>query len=201
MAGEGNWYDLRVYVGNIGRYNEGSLVGGWATLPMGRDDLDAFLRDRVGIDGERYEEYRIDDFDLPDWLPAGRLSPLVFANVALQADDIPFYAYEAGTRFDPGISSNEEAFALTAAENDPELAEALDGRFGPYLNLEAIGRDLAMDCTLHDDGYLDRSVDPGIDPELYSRDELVCLAGLDGGSNDACVMSGLDGPMDKAVVR
>ena len=93
------------------------------------------------------------------------------------------------------------AFALTAAENDPELAEALDGRFGPYLNLEAIGRDLAMDCTLHDDGYLDRSVDPGIDPELYSRDELVCLAGLDGGSNDACVMSGLDGPMDKAVVR
>ena len=32
MAGEGNWYDLRVYVGNIGRYNEGSLVGGWATL-------------------------------------------------------------------------------------------------------------------------------------------------------------------------
>ena len=71
MAGEGNWYDLRVYVGNIGRYNEGSLVGGWTTLPMGRDDLDAFLRDRVGIDGERYEEYRIDDFDLPDWLPAG----------------------------------------------------------------------------------------------------------------------------------
>lgn len=63
----------------------------------------------------------------------------MFANVALQADDIPFYAYEAGTRFDPGISSNEEAFALTAAENDPELAEALDGRFGPYLNLEAIG--------------------------------------------------------------
>ena len=41
MAGEGNWYDLRVYVGNIGRYNEGSLVGGWTTLPMGRDDLDA----------------------------------------------------------------------------------------------------------------------------------------------------------------
>ena len=246
MAGEGNWYDLRVYVGNIGRYNEGSLVGGWATLPMGRDDLDAFLRDRVGIDGERYEEYRIDDFDLPDWLPAGpgervvdertsledlnvmagvlstldeddaakariwieegmspagRLSPLVFANVALQADDIPFYAYEAGTRFDPGISSNEEAFALTAAENDPELAEALDGRFGPYLDLEAIGRDLAADCTLHDDGYLDRSVDPGIDPELYSRDELVCLAGLDVGDDDACVMSGLDVPMDKAVVR
>ena len=216
MAGEGNWYDLRVYVGNIGRYNEGSLVGGWATLPMGRDDLDAFLRDRVGIDGERYEEYRIDDFDLPDWLPAAakariwieegmspaeRLSPLVFANVALQADDIPFYAYEAGTRFDPGVSSNEEAFALTAAENDPELAEALDGRFGPYLDLEAIGRDLAADCTLHDDGYLDRSVDPGIDPELYSRDELVCLAGLDGGDDDACVMSGLDVPMDKAVVR
>ncbi|WP_324249412.1 antirestriction protein ArdA [Bifidobacterium adolescentis] len=246
MAGEGNWYDLRVYVGNIGRYNEGSLVGGWATLPMGRDDLDAFLRDRVGIDGERYEEYRIDDFDLPDWLPAGpgervvdertsledlnvmagvlstldeddaakariwieegmspagRLSPLVFANVALQADDIPFYAYEAGTRFDPGVSSNEEAFALTVAENDPELAEALDGRFGPYLDLEAIGRDLAMDCTLHDDGYLDRSVDPGIDPELYSRDELVCLAGLDVGDDDACVMSGLDVPMDKAVVR
>ena len=244
----GNWYDLRVYVGNIGRYNEGSLVGGWATLPMGRDDLDAFLRDRVGIDGERYEEYRIDDFDLPDWLPDGpgervvdeytsledlnvmagvmstldendaakakiwvdegmpvsasdRLSPLAFANIALQADEIPFYGYEGGTRFDPGISSNEEAFALTVAENDPELAEALDGRFGPYLDMEAIGRDLAADCTLYDDGYLDRSVNPDIDPELYSRDELACLAGLDGGDDDECVMSGLDDHMDKGAVR
>ena len=37
--------------------------------------------------------------------------------------------------------------------------------------------------------------------ELYSRDELVCLAGLDVGDDDACVMSGLDVPMDKAVVR
>lgn len=44
-------------------------------------------------------------------------------------------------------------------------------------------------------------MDPGIDPELYSRDELVCLAGLDVGDDDACVMSGLDVPMDKAVVR
>ena len=101
----------------------------------------------------------------------------------------------------PARASIPASRRTTVAENDPERAEALDGRFGPYLDLEAIGRDLAMDCTLHDDGYLDRSVDPGIDPELYSRDELVCLAGLDGGDDDACVMSGLDVPMDKAVVR
>ena len=44
MAGEGNWYDLRVYVGNIGRYNEGSLVGGWATW-IGYNVLDSPMRD------------------------------------------------------------------------------------------------------------------------------------------------------------
>ena len=31
MAGEGNWYDLRVYVGNIGRYNAVSYTH--LTLP------------------------------------------------------------------------------------------------------------------------------------------------------------------------
>ena len=66
-----DWYSIRVWVGNIGRYNEGVLEGAWATLPMRETDLDAFLRDRVGIDGVRYEEYRIDDYERPDWMPRG----------------------------------------------------------------------------------------------------------------------------------
>lgn len=223
-----DWYSIRVWVGNIGRYNEGVLEGAWATLPMRETDLDAFLRDRVGIDGVRYEEYRIDDYERPDWMPRGVIdqhtrvedlnvlanvltglsggredaakagvwmeemmpdgrSPLAFANLALQADGIPFLAYSAGSPETLGCSC-EEAFALSLMECDGELRETYEGPFGMYLDMEAIGRDRVMDCTLYADGYLDRSVDADAHPELYSRGELMCLAGLDD-NDDVCAAS------------
>ena len=73
-------------------------------------------------------------------------------------------------------------------ECDGELRETYEGPFGMYLDMEAIGRDRAMDCTLYADGYLDRSVDADADPELYSRGELMCLAGLDD-NDDVCAAS------------
>ena len=107
--------------------------------------------------------------------------------MALQADGIPFLAYSAGSPETLGCSC-EEAFALSLMECDGELRETYEGPFGMYLDMEAIGRDRAMDCTLYADGYLDRSVDADADPELYSRGELMCLAGLDD-NDDVCAAS------------
>jgi len=262
MAEGDNWYDVRVYVANLGKYNEGTLMGAWATLPMERDELDAFLRDEVGIDtdpamvqaklargGRPYEEYQIADCDMPFWMPKGLVDentnledlnvmagvmstlsggmddarkaqvwaddnmisdmsargaasslPLVFANYALQADDIPFHEYEAGTREDLHVSSNEEAFAWSVAETDPELREALDGRFGTFIDMEAVGRDYSLDCVLYDDGYLDKAEDEGVDPTMYSRGELTCLAGLDDGDG-MCAAADLADDMGKGLAR
>ena len=71
---------LNVWIGNLGKYNEGELVGEWLNLPVSKQELDTFLREKVGLqltqaevdkaleeDGVCYEEYMINDYetDLP----------------------------------------------------------------------------------------------------------------------------------------
>lgn len=50
---------FRIWIGNLGKYNEGELVGEWVDLPC--DDFDAVF-ERIGIN-ERYEEIFIADFE------------------------------------------------------------------------------------------------------------------------------------------
>lgn len=71
---------LNVWIGNLGKFNEGELVGEWLKLPVSKQELDTFLREKVGLqltqtevdkalekDGVCYEEYMINDYetDLP----------------------------------------------------------------------------------------------------------------------------------------
>ena len=71
---------LNIWIGNLGKYNEGELVGEWLSLPVPKDELDKFLKEKVGLqltqeeveksleeDGVCYEEYMINDYetDLP----------------------------------------------------------------------------------------------------------------------------------------
>ena len=50
---------FRIWIGNLGKYNEGELVGEWVDLPC--DDFDEVF-ERIGID-EHYEETFIADFE------------------------------------------------------------------------------------------------------------------------------------------
>lgn len=52
--------ELKVYVANLGRYNEGELVGSWFTPPIDEEEM----AERIGLN-ENYEEYAIHDFELP----------------------------------------------------------------------------------------------------------------------------------------
>ena len=51
---------MKVYVANLGRYNEGELVGAWFTPPIDEEEM----AERIGLN-EDYEEYAIHDFELP----------------------------------------------------------------------------------------------------------------------------------------
>ena len=51
---------MRVYVANLGKYNEGELVGVWFTSPIDYDEM----TERIGLN-EYYEEYAIHDYELP----------------------------------------------------------------------------------------------------------------------------------------
>ena len=48
--------DMRVYIANLGKYNEGYLVGDWFSFPIDEEDV----AERIGLN-ERYEEYAVHD--------------------------------------------------------------------------------------------------------------------------------------------
>ena len=52
---------MKVYVANLGRYNEGELVGAWFTPPIDEEEM----AERIGLN-EDYEEYAIHDFGNED---------------------------------------------------------------------------------------------------------------------------------------
>jgi antirestriction protein len=53
---------LRVYVANLGKYNEGELCGDWINLPTTHNEIKKFLNNQVGLNN-RYEEYSIQDYE------------------------------------------------------------------------------------------------------------------------------------------
>lgn len=50
--------DMRVYIANLGKYNEGELVGDWFSFPIDEEDVS----ERIGLNSY-YEEYAVHDTD------------------------------------------------------------------------------------------------------------------------------------------
>ena len=68
---------MQVYVANLGKYNEGELVGAWFTPPIDYDEM----AERIGLNDE-YEEYAIHDYELPfeidEYTPIEEVNRLLF---------------------------------------------------------------------------------------------------------------------------
>ena len=60
--------NISIYLTNLGKYNEGELIGEWVQLPVSDDELNEVL-ERIGISeqpdekGSYYEEYFMTDYD------------------------------------------------------------------------------------------------------------------------------------------
>lgn len=52
--------EMQVYIANLGKYNEGELVGAWFTPPIDYEEI----KECIGLNGEN-EEYAIHDYKLP----------------------------------------------------------------------------------------------------------------------------------------
>lgn len=53
---------FEAYITNLGKYNEGELVGETLKFPTTTEEVQALLK-RIGVDGVRYEEFFITSFD------------------------------------------------------------------------------------------------------------------------------------------
>lgn len=118
-----------IYVGNLGMYNEGYLVGGWLELPVSEDKLGEFLRDTVKIN-EYYMEYFFDscESDLPIELePHLFLSNIYILNECIkEIENLTDYAYD-----------------LLREYLEIDVLRWLVG----YINLDDLGKDLTNERT------------------------------------------------------
>lgn len=217
---------MEVYVANLGKYNEGELVGGWVSLPRPKAELDAFLRDTVGLELDAYkgfeaamrgevvyEEYAIHDFDITglpgldtssieyaslDALNAlaalagtlneddlervaamaecdGSLSPLEYANLAAQADEIPFYPYDFFGSERAENWSNAEKLGYTLTEESLAIKMLEEEGMGDFFDFERYGESMSQELMAMDNGYLDCAGEIP-DSDRYTLEELKEIA-------------------------
>ena len=77
--------EMRVYIANLGKYNEGELVGAWFEPPIDMDEV----RERIGLN-DQYEEYAIHDYELP--FEIGEYTPIEEINrLCEMVEDLPDY--------------------------------------------------------------------------------------------------------------
>jgi RNA recognition motif-containing protein len=76
---------LNVFITNLGKYNEGELVGEWVNLPVSEEELDEVFK-RIGLN-EEYEEYFITDFESDVGIKIGEYENIKELNEIIQELD------------------------------------------------------------------------------------------------------------------
>ena len=77
---------MNIYITNLGKYNEGFLIGEWVELPVSDEELKEVLK-RIGIN-EKYEEYFITDYEC-DFMEIGEYDSINTLNeIAEKIDEL-----------------------------------------------------------------------------------------------------------------
>ena len=179
---------FEAYITNLGKYNEGELVGETLKFPTTSQEVQALLKD-IGIDGIRYEEFFITSFDgdvlgLYDYL--GEYENLDELNhLACLLSELPqeeLAKFEAALNIGAHTSSVADIINLAQnldcfefypdIENEDDLGRyftedlAIPAELKDYFDYEAYGRDLSTNEGGHlaPGGYI---VQTGPVKEIY----------------------------------
>lgn len=124
--------EVKVWVGNLGKYNEGNLVGRWIELPIDEDDLEKVL-ESIGIDNEDFFILFIADYDIHfDSKELGEYTSIERLNeIAERYNDLEEYEKEVFNEISTDFKL-DEAFDIVE-----------DGDYMIYSNCDDMG-DVAM---------------------------------------------------------
>ena len=171
---------LKTKVGSGGEYAIHDYEGGEGLLATVASpveytpltDLNLMCRafeSREDDDPNVYEKVQAirDDYD-----PIPR-TPLQYANLALNSDDIPYHAYDAPS----SAESKEAKYAWTAVNQglaQQAVLDMFDANLGYLIDMEMYGRDLRLDgdVSLGENGWLENADWPGDIDDRYSREEI-----------------------------
>lgn len=157
---------MRIALTNLGKYNEGTLAYQWLDLPATEEEIEETL-EKIGIDGEEYEEYFISDYETDiRGLTIGEHEDLDELNeLAKQLDNLEEYesdilaAILEATSYDikdalkcldggdfqfyPGMDLTEVAENMV---DEGLFGDTKDiGTLVDYIDYERLGRDLGYD--------------------------------------------------------
>ena len=80
--------EMQVYISNLGKYNEGELVGSWFHPPIDMEEV----KTKIGLI-DQYEEYAIYDYELPfevgEYTPISEINRL--CSLVEEIEDTPIY--------------------------------------------------------------------------------------------------------------
>lgn len=173
--------EVKAWIGNLGMYNEGVLMGEWVTLPIDEEEQNELFKrigmDYVDEDGELvktgYEEYYIGDYDsdytakLNMYDRFGTYTSIEYLNeFAEKLEDWEWACHRVG--HDPDI------LLAAISQYSSDLEGELDGDPGDWTlrrdikSLEEYGKMLVYEynsITLSDDAAI------YFDFELYGKDQ------------------------------
>lgn len=165
---------FRIWIGNLGKYNEGYLVGEWVDLPC--DDFDEVF-ERIGIN-ERYEEIFIADFENDYGYNVGEYDSLTMLNdVAETLEGLSDYECDVWEALhDDGFNHDEIMeiiergdyicwwncdsmgdVAYSYYESSGHLQEIERLLPSYYIDWDSIGRDMSLEGSFHscNNGYVE----------------------------------------------
>ena len=179
----------RIFITNLGKYNEGEMVGEWIELPATEEEIRQVLQ-RIGIN-DQYEEYFVSSFEGFDPIDLDQHTSIAkFNQIAELIEDVDMdilgAIMNAGYKLDDAVQMfNDGDYTFLEADSgghgnkDLALAyiemrggfSALDGETKQnHFDYEQFGRDAKMD--------LDSDEDVNEDDDEYGQ-ELVNSHGID----------------------
>jgi len=164
--------NIKIYVANLGKYNEGEGVGTWITLPIEQEELNRVLAEEVGIN-EEYEEYAIHDYEcefmeISEYSSIAELNEIAELMDGLESGDetklksIIEWGYYSDLK--EAIENIDNFNLYEEINNDYDLgyymineAGIYDlkamGNLANYIDYEAFGRDINLDGQWFSSNY------------------------------------------------
>ena len=122
--------DMQVYIANLGKYNEGELIGDWFSFPLDEE----VIAERIGLNAE-YEEYAIHDTDNFPMEISEYTSIEELNRIYEQLEELPDYMLDDLTDLAYYLIDEEQVLG--------EIPSSLQN----YIDYEAYGRDLDIEGT------------------------------------------------------
>lgn len=153
---------IRIYLTNLGKYNEGHLIGEWVDLPISEEELQKVL-DRIGIN-EEYEEYFITDYETDlEGIEIGEYSNLEDLNEMAETlesldndeKEVVDAIMSEGYSLDEALEKKDDCMVYCDCSDMEDVAreyaeqtgllESIPENLQSYFDFESYGRDMSYE--------------------------------------------------------